>query len=97
VAKLPVRRLDELLDECQIQHVDFLSIDVEGGELGVVKSLDFSRINVIAMAIENNYGDSRVARYMAEHTQLRRALIIGDDDIFLNLRAIGERHHQVAT
>jgi FkbM family methyltransferase len=90
VVKVPVRRLDKLLDDCEIRHVDFLSIDVEGGELGVVESLDFSRTTVIAVAVENNYGDSKVRRFMARETQLRRVLRIGADDIFLNLRAIAE-------
>ena len=40
---VPTRRLDALLAERGVTHVDFCSIDVEGSELEVLESIDFRR------------------------------------------------------
>jgi FkbM family methyltransferase len=85
VVEVPVRRLDEILDECGIQHVDFLSVDVEGGELSVVQSIDFTRISIRVMAIENSHSDGRVSQHVARNSDLRHAMRIGEDDIYLDL------------
>jgi FkbM family methyltransferase len=41
VGDVPVRtrRLDDMLEECRVEHLDFVSIDVEGHELDVLKGL----------------------------------------------------------
>jgi FkbM family methyltransferase len=85
---VPVRRLDEILDDCEIHRVDFLSVDVEGSELAVLRSLDFARTAVMALAVENNYEDESISRYLAECSDLRRIFRVGVDDIYLNLRAM---------
>ena len=43
------RRLDTLLIESGINHVDFLSIDVEGYEIHVLQGLDFQKVNVVCL------------------------------------------------
>lgn len=47
---------DELLS-LNITHVDFMSIDVEGGELKVLEGLDLKAIDVRVLLIEDNYPD----------------------------------------
>jgi len=37
---------------------DFMSLDVEGGELEVLKGIDFNKIKIDVIVIENNYPDS---------------------------------------
>lgn len=50
------RRLDSILMERNMNKVDLLSIDVEGYEMNVLKSLDFNKIDVNVIVIENNIG-----------------------------------------
>lgn len=97
VVNVPVRRLDDILEECGIRRVDFLSVDVEGGELGVLRSLDFSRTPVLALAIENDYRDDAVARYLAERSGLRRVLRIDVDDIYVDLTLLAAYQSPVPT
>jgi FkbM family methyltransferase len=85
--RVQVRRLDEILEESNIHHVDFLSVDVEGAELSVMRSLDFAATTVVAMAIENNLDDDVVAHYVEQQSDLRRVCRLGGDDIYLNLSA----------
>jgi FkbM family methyltransferase len=41
--KVPGRPLTSILDECDVSHVDFLSLDVEGFEGPVLRGIDFNR------------------------------------------------------
>ena len=50
---IKVRTLTEILTECGIESVDILSIDVEGGEIGVLKGLDWERWRPKVIQIEN--------------------------------------------
>jgi FkbM family methyltransferase len=43
--------LHSILDEHQVRNVDFMSIDVEGGELGVLRGLDFTKVAVRVIVI----------------------------------------------
>jgi FkbM family methyltransferase len=49
--------LNDLLAQHGFIHIDYLSIDTEGGELEIVKSIDFEKYDIEAMSIENNYND----------------------------------------
>jgi FkbM family methyltransferase len=91
VTTVAARRLDDVLEECGIRHIDFLSIDVEGGELAVLRSMDFTRTTVIALTVENGYDDDRVARFLAGRTGLRRVLRVDVDDIYVDLTALSTR------
>jgi FkbM family methyltransferase len=49
---IPCRPLLPILDALGLNHVDFWVLDVEGAELLVLKSMDFTRITVDVMVIE---------------------------------------------
>lgn len=48
------KRFDEIVLENDITNIDFLSIDVEGYEMQVLSSIDFSKLNINVICIENN-------------------------------------------
>lgn len=48
--------LTRLLIDQGIRHVDYLSVDTEGGELEILKSIDFQQIEIDVIDVENNYG-----------------------------------------
>jgi FkbM family methyltransferase len=52
--------LAKVLLERNIKNVDFISVDVEGSELNVLRGFDFDKVNVKLFIIENNYFDFRV-------------------------------------
>jgi len=68
VANVPVRtrRLDDMLEECQVQHLEFVSIDVEGHELDVLKGFDLNRWKQQFVILEDNSNlrESSVAGFM---------------------------------
>jgi FkbM family methyltransferase len=84
---IAVRRLDEILAEHDVREIDLLSVDVEGAELAVLRSIDFDTTIVVALAVENNYDDDGVSGYLAEVSGLRRVLRLGPDDIYVDAGA----------
>lgn len=55
--EVPTVTLNEIADQEGIKHIDFLSIDTEGGEFDILKSIDFSKLDIDVITIENNYQD----------------------------------------
>lgn len=81
--RLPSLRLQTLLDRHGIDRIDFLSIDTEGAELDVIRSLDFERTCVNAVCVENNSGERKVRRHL-EQNGLAYLLTLGDlDDLYV--------------
>jgi FkbM family methyltransferase len=51
------KRLDTIFTEHNVQRVHYLSIDVEGSEFNVIRSIDFSNVFIDVIEFENNYPD----------------------------------------
>lgn len=79
---VPVVRLDDLLTEHGLTAVDFLSIDVEGAEVGVVRSIDLARWAVQVVVCENNYQSHTIPEAF-EAQGYRLAWRIGWDDVYV--------------
>jgi FkbM family methyltransferase len=50
--------LNNILNERNIDHVDLLSIDTEGGELEILKSINFDAFSIDVIVVENIYNDT---------------------------------------
>lgn len=61
---LPSVTLSSVLDEHQIFHIDFLSIDTEGSELSILKTIDFKKYTIDVITIENNYGNPEIKEHL---------------------------------
>lgn len=56
---------NDLLDRHSISYIDYLNIDVEGVELKILQSIDFDRIHIKFMGVENNYKDCKIPDFLA--------------------------------
>jgi FkbM family methyltransferase len=63
--KVPARTLTSILDECKVEKIDFLSLDVEGFELNVLKGLDFNKYRPEYMLIEARFKEE-IDEYIAD-------------------------------
>ena len=61
------RTIAAILDEAGIAAPDFVSLDIEGGELAALRAFPFARYRVGCWAIENNTSDPQIARLMREN------------------------------
>lgn len=64
VRQTPVRTLDSMLAEAGLNRVDFLSIDVEGHEIDVLRGFSINRLRPKLVLIEDDVHDLRKHRYM---------------------------------
>ena len=44
IIKVKTRKLENILDEHKIKHINYLSIDVEGAEFDVIYSINFDKV-----------------------------------------------------
>ena len=65
--KVPTRSLTAVLKEADIMHPDFISLDIEGGELAVLSKFPFAKHNIRAWSIENNNGDPALPKLMRDN------------------------------
>ena len=81
IVSVATRRLDSVLKERGIGTIDYLSIDTEGSELSILKSLDFARFTVRALSVENNRNAPQIPEFM-QSLGYRRIVRLGVDDIY---------------
>ena len=58
--KVKTKKLETICDENNISHINYLSIDVEGAEFEVIKSINFNKVFIDVIGFENNYGDTSI-------------------------------------
>ena len=51
-------RLDTILHTHNIKHIHYLSVDVEGAEFAVLKSINYEEVFIDVIGFENNYEDT---------------------------------------
>ncbi|MFC4211324.1 FkbM family methyltransferase [Pedobacter lithocola] len=78
--------LNEILENNSVKKVDYLSIDIEGGELDVLKTIDFNNIDIHAISVENNYGDLSICRLMKKNG-FKKVKNLGGDEIYIKRRS----------
>lgn len=81
---MPVFKLQTILDNHGIIDVDYCSIDTEGSEYNIIKSIDFDKTNIKIFSIENNYGDTIIKNYLETKGYTLQTKIQWDD-IFVKL------------
>ena len=60
LATVPCHRIDTVLNDSGVKIVDYLSIDVEGAELEVLRGIDFERVQVNVIGVEHTHTLSEV-------------------------------------
>lgn len=81
VEKVPARRLTAILEEQGVSDIDLLSVDAEGHDLEVVRSLDLERYRPRLIVVE--YGERRAE--ILDHLHGHRYALLEDNrqDLFL--------------
>ena len=61
------KNLNNILSEYNINNIDFCSIDTEGSEEDIIKSLDLEQYNIKVLLIENNYSSFDINMYLSKN------------------------------
>ena len=82
IIKVKTKKLETIFDENNVTHVNYLSIDVEGAEFEVIKSINFDKVFIDVIGFENNYDDTSVP--IVEYLQNKGFIVINKSlDIFM--------------
>ncbi len=93
--KVPMRPLSAILTGAGVRHVHFMSLDVEGFELEVLRGTDFRNCRFDVVLIENNapklFGDPRIHKVMKDAGFAHYARFWKADDLFVNPLFLAEK------
>ncbi len=53
-----------IFEKYDLKKIDYLSLDIEGGEYEVLKSIDFKTVDITCLTVENNPGNKRTTPLM---------------------------------
>lgn len=56
--------LNDLLEKYGMHHIDYLSIDIEGGELDVLRSIDYTKVDIDVITVEDNYQNPEIRIFL---------------------------------
>jgi len=79
--EIEIRTLPDLLDEAGLTAPDFVSLDIEGGEIAVLEAFPFDAYSVGIWAIENNTNAPRIHEIMTA-AGYELAELCGPDEIY---------------
>jgi hypothetical protein len=64
IIPVPARMLMNILKEHKIEKIDYLSLDTEGGEYEILRSINFEEVTIQAISVENNYKDPAIRKHL---------------------------------
>ena len=72
ILEVETKKIETICDSHQISHINYLSIDVEGAEFEVIKSINFDKLYIDVIGFENNYNDSAmpIIKYLEERNYI---------------------------
>jgi FkbM family methyltransferase len=91
--KVPCYSLNTFFAKYNIDSVSFISIDVEGYELEVLKGIDFDKVTIDCFLIENNtfepYGSEPIREFLKSKGYIFHTRIYCADDVFVSKKLLG--------
>jgi FkbM family methyltransferase len=82
IIEVNTQKIETICDNNNIKHINYLSIDVEGAEFDVIKSINFNKIFIDVIGFENNFDDTSVP--IIEYLQTKNYIeIYRTIDIFM--------------
>ncbi len=87
IISVPSKQLGILLHAHSITEIDFLSIDTEGSELEILKSIDFDTYFIHVITVENNFQEEDIRNYLRSQGFMYVTTLGYQDDIFINAKS----------
>lgn len=75
--------LNKILEKEKITHVNFLSLDTEGGEFEILQNIDFSKYQIDVITVEDNYKTDPFIPFL-EKKGFTFVKTLGGDLVFVN-------------
>jgi FkbM family methyltransferase len=75
--------INKVLLQNNFANIDFVSVDTEGNELEILKAIDFHRIQIKAITVENNYKSLDFNLFLSSKG-FAKIKILDSDEIYVN-------------
>lgn len=75
----------EMMSKFNVKTIDYLSIDIEGGEFEILKTINLKDFSIKIITVENNYDDKRINDFMISKGYFK-ILKYKADEFYLDLR-----------
>ncbi len=82
--EVPSVQLNKVLEANKINRIDLLSVDTEGSELNILQSINFNKLNIWAIAVENNYRNDEIKNLLTLQGFTFITYIGNQDEIYIN-------------
>lgn len=73
----------ETIDELKDRKIDFISIDTEGNEYDIIKAINFNKLDIKSLVIENNYKNDQIQNHLRPFG-FELIYKLNCDEVFLN-------------
>jgi hypothetical protein len=78
---VPTYTFDHIVEQYGLRKIDYLSLDIEGGEFDILRSIDFGRVAIEVISVENNYWRRCFQRFLGRR-RYKLVAIGGADEIY---------------
>lgn len=82
ILKVQTYNINMILAQNNLFSIDFLSLDTEGGELDILKSIDFDRFHIHVITVENIYNTNDISEFLTSKGY-QRVVSLGCDEIYI--------------
>lgn len=95
IKQIPSVNFNKVLAEHGISYVDYLSMDTEGSEMEILRSIDFDTVYIYAITVENNYRDPEMRQLLESKGFTYIGYIANQDDVYINSKEHPLRPKQI--
>lgn len=67
IIKVRTSKLNDILEKYNLFHIDYLSIDTEGSELDILKTIDFNKFYIDIIDIEDNHNNPLMDKFFNDN------------------------------
>jgi len=93
--KIKTCPLQVLLDKYVIKHINFITVDTEGGELNILKTIDWDKTTIDVLSVENNYNSNTYFRDYLEGKGFMFSKKLEIDEVYVHKTFIQKQHINV--
>lgn len=84
---VPCVNINNMIDKYKFNKIDYCSVDIEGGEIEIIKSIDFKKVKILSFSIENNYNDNEL-RHLMKANDYELKCTLEADEIYIKKNTI---------
>jgi len=75
--------ISDLLNKHNVNTVDYLSIDVEGLELSILKTIEFDKVFIKCLTVENNYKNKEIESFLISN-KFKKVAELSCDEVYVH-------------